>query len=52
MIKRRGRNQIENLIFNHKSLESKGKMRSDWGVLYTIEKLFLRAISFVFSKKT
>ncbi len=30
MIKKRGGSQIGNLTFNHKSLESRGQMRSDW----------------------
>jgi hypothetical protein len=43
MIERRGGSQIENLTPDHKSLESKGQMRSDWGVLYTVGKIFSRA---------
>jgi len=34
--KKKGRSQIGNLILDHKLLESKGQMSSDWGVLYTI----------------
>jgi hypothetical protein len=44
MIKRKGRSQIGNLTPNHKSLESRGQMRSDWSVLYTIGKIFSSAI--------
>jgi hypothetical protein len=44
MIKRRGRSQIRNLTLDHKSLETKGQMRSDWSMLYTIGKIFSRAI--------
>jgi hypothetical protein len=40
MIKRTGGNQIENLTPDHKSLESMGQMKSNWSVLYTIEKYF------------
>jgi hypothetical protein len=36
MINRKGRSQIRNLTLNHKLLESKAQMSSDWGVLYTI----------------
>jgi hypothetical protein len=46
MIKRRGGGQIGNLTPNHNSLESKGQMRSNWGMLYTIGKIFLRAITY------
>jgi hypothetical protein len=31
---------------DHKSLESKGQMRSDWNVLYTVGKIFSRAIKY------
>jgi hypothetical protein len=44
MIKRKGGSQIENLTPDHISLESRGQMRSDWGVFHTVEKIFLRAI--------
>jgi hypothetical protein len=44
MIKRKGGSQIENLILDHKSLESKGPMRFDWSMLYTVGKIFSRAI--------
>jgi hypothetical protein len=46
MIKRRGGSQIGNLTPDHKSFESRGQMRSDWGVFYTIEKMFLKAIRY------
>jgi hypothetical protein len=46
MIKRRGRSQIENLTPNHKSLESRGQMKFDWNVLYTVEKIFSRVIRY------
>jgi len=46
MIKRKGVSQIENLTCDHKPLESKGQMGSDWGMLYTIGKIFLRAIRY------
>jgi hypothetical protein len=44
MIKRRGKSQIGNLTPDHKSLESRGQMRSNWGVLYIVGKTFLKAI--------
>jgi hypothetical protein len=43
---KKGRSQIENLIPDHKSFESRGQMRSDWSVLYTIGKIFSRAIRY------
>jgi hypothetical protein len=46
MIKRRGGSQIGNLTSNYKSLESKGQMRSNWNMLYTIEKIFSKAIRY------
>jgi hypothetical protein len=46
MIKRKGKNQIENLTPDHKSFESRGQMKSDWGMLYTIGKIFLRDIMY------
>jgi len=46
MIKRTSESQIGNLIPDHKSLESKGQMTFDWGMLYTIGKIFLGAIKF------
>jgi hypothetical protein len=36
--------QIGNLISDHKPLESRGQMISDWGVLYIVGNIFLRAI--------
>jgi hypothetical protein len=39
-------NQIENLTPNHKPLKIRGQMSFDWGVLYTIEKNFLKAIKY------
>jgi hypothetical protein len=38
--------KIENLTPNHKSLESRGQIRFDWGVLYTVGNIFLKAITF------
>jgi hypothetical protein len=46
MIKRRVENQIENLTPNYKTLESKGQMSSNWGVLYTVGKILLKAIRY------
>jgi hypothetical protein len=46
MIKIRGGGQIGNLTPAHKPLESEGQMSFDWGVLYTIEKIFLKAIRY------
>jgi hypothetical protein len=46
MIKRRGRNQIENLILDHKSLENKGLMKFDWDMQYAVGKTFLRALRY------
>jgi hypothetical protein len=43
MIKRRGRSQIPMTI---NSLESRGQMNFDWGVLYTVGKIFLKAIKY------
>jgi hypothetical protein len=54
MIKRKGGSQIKNLTPDHKPFESRGQMNSDWGVLYTIGNIFLRAIKYchqVFHKK-
>jgi len=52
MIKRRGTSQIENLTPDHKSLERRSEMRFDWVMLYTIGKIFLKAIRYflLFSK--
>jgi hypothetical protein len=44
MIKRRGRSQIGNLTPNHKPLERRGQTNFDWGVIYVVGKIFLRAI--------
>jgi hypothetical protein len=46
MIKIKGENQSENLAFDHKSFESNGQMRSYWGILYTIGKIFSKAIKY------
>jgi hypothetical protein len=46
MIKGRGGSQIGNLIPNHKSIESKHQVNSDWSVLYTVENIFSRAIKY------
>jgi hypothetical protein len=46
MIKRKGGSQIENLTPNHKSLESRGQMKSNWSILYTIANIFLKAIKY------
>jgi hypothetical protein len=54
MIKRRGGSQIEKLTPDHKPLESRGQMNFDWGVLYTIGKIFLRDLRYyphIFKKK-
>jgi len=40
MIKRKGKGQIGNLILDHKSLENKGQMKSNRGVLYTYGIIF------------
>jgi hypothetical protein len=47
------KHQIGNLIPDHKFLESRGQMKSNWGVLYIVGKIFLRAIRyflFIFKK--
>jgi len=36
--------KFENLTANRKSFESKGQIRFDWGVLYIVENIFMRAI--------
>jgi hypothetical protein len=46
MIKRKGGSQIENLIPDHKSFESRGQIRSDWSVLYIFEEMFSRDIRY------
>jgi hypothetical protein len=38
--------QFENLTPGHKPFESKGQISSNWAVLYTIGKIFLRAIRY------
>ncbi len=43
---KKGGSQIENLTPKHKSLEWKNQMRSNWSVLYTVEKIFSRAIRY------
>jgi hypothetical protein len=40
MIKRKGKSQIGNLTPDHKSLENRGQIRSNRGVLYTFGKIF------------
>jgi hypothetical protein len=42
--KKKGMSKFDNLISNHKSLESRGQMKFDWAVLYTIEKIFLKIL--------
>ncbi len=32
--------------FDHKPLESKGQMNSNWGMLYIVGKIFLRAMKY------
>jgi hypothetical protein len=44
MIKGRGGSQIKNLTPDHKPLEIRGQMKSNWGILYIVEKIFSRAI--------
>jgi hypothetical protein len=44
--KRRGGSQIPNLTPNHKPFEKKGQMNFDWGLLYTVEKIFLKDIRY------
>jgi len=46
MIRIKGRNQIGNLTPYHKSLESRGEMKFDWGVLYIVEKVILKDIKY------
>jgi hypothetical protein len=38
--------QIENLIPDHKPLENRGQMSSNWGVIYNVEKIFLNDIKY------
>jgi hypothetical protein len=37
---------MRNLTSDHKSFKSRGKMRSDWNVLYIIEKIFWKDIKY------
>jgi hypothetical protein len=46
MVKRKSGSQIENLTLDHKPFESRGQMSSDKGVLYTVGRIFLRAIKY------
>jgi len=46
MIKKKGANQIGNLILDHRSFESRGQMRYDWNMLYNVGKVFSRAIRY------
>jgi hypothetical protein len=46
MIKKKVGSQIENLTLDHKSPWSMGQMISNWGVKYTIGKMFLKAIKY------
>jgi hypothetical protein len=46
MINKKGGSQIENLTIDHKSFERRGQMKFDWSVLYTIGKIFSRAIRY------
>jgi hypothetical protein len=48
MIKRKARSQIGNLVPDHKPLKIMGQMSSNWGMLYTVGKIFLGAIIFLF----
>jgi hypothetical protein len=53
MIKRRGKSQIGNLTPNHKALESRGHMRFDSTIIFTLGKIFSRAIKYcIFILKT
>jgi hypothetical protein len=44
--KEKGRSQIGNMIPNHKPLENKGQMSSNWGMLYIIGNIFLSDIRY------
>jgi hypothetical protein len=44
MIKKKGGNQNGNLTPDHKSLKSKGQLKSHWSVLYTVRNIFLKNI--------
>ncbi len=54
MIKRRVRkqignltpDQIGNLTFDRKPFENMGQMNSYWGLIYIVEKIFLKAIRY------
>jgi len=46
MIKRKGNSQSGNLTPDHKSLENRGQTRSNWSVLYIVEKIFSRVIRY------
>jgi hypothetical protein len=46
MSKRRDGSQIGNLTFDHNSYQSRGQMRSDWGMLYIVGKKISRAIRY------
>jgi hypothetical protein len=39
-------NQIGNLPLDHKSLERRGQIKSNWGLLYIVENIFLKAIRY------
>jgi hypothetical protein len=44
--KKKGGSQIGNLTPDHKLFENRGQMKSNRSVLYTIEKIFSRAIRY------
>jgi hypothetical protein len=44
--KEKGKRQIGNLTPDHKPLESKNQMSSDWSVLYIVGKIFLKVIRY------
>jgi hypothetical protein len=44
MIKRRGRNQIENLTPDHKSLQRRGQMKFDWSMLCNVGNIYIALI--------
>jgi hypothetical protein len=44
---RKDGSQIGNLTPDHNSLENKDQMRCNWGVLYTVGKIFLRVITYL-----
>jgi hypothetical protein len=43
---KKGRSQILDLTPDHKPLENRGEMSSNWGVLYTIGKIILKIIMY------